>query len=182
MKLPLARNSGIVVQGLGKELLIYNLTTHKAYQLNETSMIVYHACGRGASFADLKRRHQFTDDLIYLALDQLKDEGLIKGYESKFAALSRRDVMKRVGLTTALALPVIAAIVAPAAAHAASGSGCAGSCIGRGAEICQGRAAGTYSYTFFRDSTNGTCSGPAAGPYSVTCPNGGFAYSDLCIS
>ena len=69
MTLPLARHSGVVVQELGAELLIYDLTTHQAYQLNETLMIVYRDCdGGGTSFADLKRRHQFTDDLIHLAL------------------------------------------------------------------------------------------------------------------
>ena len=49
-KLPIARNKDIVVQTLDKEVLIYDLNTHKAYNLNETSSIVYQACDGKTSF------------------------------------------------------------------------------------------------------------------------------------
>ena len=35
--LPFARTADIVVQTLGEEILIYDLNTNKAYNLNETS-------------------------------------------------------------------------------------------------------------------------------------------------
>lgn len=133
MKLPQAKNRDIVVQELGKELLVYDLTTHKAYQLNETAMIVFNHCDGQTSFDDLKKKHKFTDDLIYLTLDQLKDDGLIGEYSSKFQGASRREVIKKVGLASLIALPLIASVVAPTAAHAQSdnavvcntGGGCA---------------------------------------------------------
>lgn len=123
--LPAARNNDLVVQELGKELLIYDLQTHKAYQLNETSMIVFNACASQTSFDELKQKYKFTDDLIHLTLDRLKDENLIGNYNSQFAGISRREAIKKVGLATMIALPVIVGITAPAAAHAASTAACA---------------------------------------------------------
>ena len=122
MKLPLAGNSDLVIQELGKELLVYNLTTHQAYQLNETSMIVFNHCDGQTSFDDLKKKHKFTDDLIYLTLDQLRDEGLIGEYQSKFAGIARREVIRKIGLASLVALPFISSVIAPTAAQAQSAS------------------------------------------------------------
>ena len=120
-KLPKIRLSDVVVQTLDKELLVYDLKTHQAYQLNETSMIVFEACAAGQTFEDLKRKYKFTDDLIALALDSFQSMNLLdSGYQTKFAAVSRREMIKKVGLASAVALPVIVSIVAPQAAQAAS--------------------------------------------------------------
>jgi hypothetical protein len=40
-KLPLARSEDIIVQELGKEVLIYNLTTNKAFCLNGADQAMY---------------------------------------------------------------------------------------------------------------------------------------------
>ena len=119
--LPQARTDEIVVQTLGKELLIYDLKTNRAFNLNETSMLVFNACDGVTSFDDLKRAHNFSEDLIYLTLDELKKHDLLSGYEGDhFAGLSRRAVFKRVGLASMIALPVIAGLTAPIAANAVS--------------------------------------------------------------
>lgn len=119
--LPKARNSEIVEQDLGQELLIYDLRIDKAYTLNETSKIVFKACGTRCTFDELTRRQKFTDDLIYLALDGLRANNLIENYQSThFAGLSRREIIKKVGLASMIALPVIVGMTAPMAANAAS--------------------------------------------------------------
>jgi hypothetical protein len=122
-KLPLARNTNIVVQELGKEFLIYDLNTHKAYNLNETSTIVYKACDGNTSFDELRVKNNFTDDIIFLALDELKKESLLEenqAYNSPFSGMSRREVIRKVGFASMIALPVISSLVAPAAAMAQS--------------------------------------------------------------
>jgi hypothetical protein len=122
-KLPLARSADIVVQSIGKEILIYDLITHKAYNLNETSSIVYQACDGKTSFDELRRKHSFTDDLIFLALDQLKEDNLVEtdsSFVSPFTGMSRREAIRRVGLASMIALPVISSLVAPTAAMAQS--------------------------------------------------------------
>ena len=122
MKLPLARNKNLVSQNLEKEILIYDLTSHKAYCLNETAAAVYRACDGVTTFSELKTRNDFSIDLIFLTLDQLREKHLVENFESPFAGVSRREVIRKVGLTTMIALPVIAGMVAPTAAHAASSS------------------------------------------------------------
>jgi hypothetical protein len=122
-RLPSARSQNIVIQELQAELLIYDLRTHKAFNLNETSAIVYKACNGRTSFDELKRKYQFTDDLIFLALDELNKENLLEegeAYYSPFTGMSRREVIRKVGLATMIALPLISSLVAPTAAMAQS--------------------------------------------------------------
>lgn len=124
MNLPKARTSDIIEQAAGSELMIYDLRNDKAYTLNETSKIIYRACGV-ETVEEIKRRHKFTDDLIYFALDELAANNLIENYQNAhFGGISRREIIKRVGLATLVALPVIASIAAPAAANAASLTTC----------------------------------------------------------
>ena len=121
MKLPLAKTKDVVVQDLHDEVLVYDLTTDRAYCLNKTSKIVYRHCDGHTSFADLKSRYNFSDDLLYFALDELKRENLIEPtYVSPLAGINRRDLIRRIGLASMTALPVIAALAAPTAASAAS--------------------------------------------------------------
>lgn len=145
-KLPLARANDVVIQELGKEILIYNLKTNKAYSLNETCSIVYNSCDGKTAFDDLKIKHKFTDDIIYLALDELKKDNLIEtdnSIISPFAGMNRREVIRKVGLTSMIALPVILSLVAPTAAMAQSGkkANCA-SCT-TNAECASGNCATT---------------------------------------
>lgn len=121
MKLPSVRTADLIEQEADGELLIYDLLANKAYRLNETSKIVYRACG-DKSFEDLRRDYNFTEDLIYFSLNELSANKLIEDYQTEhFAGLSRREVIKKVGLATMIALPVIAGLTAPKAAQAASG-------------------------------------------------------------
>lgn len=121
MKLPKARTENLLEQNLKNETLIYDLVTDKAFNLNETSSAVYKACGRDQTFADLKRESKFTDDFIFLALDELKRNNLLaESFDSPFANTNRREVIKKVGLATMFALPLISSLVAPKAVSAAS--------------------------------------------------------------
>lgn len=173
--LPLARTADIVVQELGKEILVYDLNNHKAFNLNETSSVVYKSCDGFTSFDELKTKYKFTDDLIYLALDQLKEENLLEeNYTSPFSNISRRTVIKRVGLATMAALPVIASLVSPTAAMAQSG--CAGAgCTASGCPV------GVYIDTF----GGATCADTAFTDFSCQLNFGtdccsGNAVTDTC--
>lgn len=122
-KLPVAISSDMLTQESGKELLLYNLKTNKAYCLNETATQIYLACDGKTSFEELKAQTNFSDDLIFLALDDLKKENLInKDYQSNLVGINRREAVKKIGLTTMAALPVINSLVAPSAANAQSSS------------------------------------------------------------
>lgn len=133
MKLPLARTENIVVQTAGKELLIYDLKTHKAYCLNETSKIVFEACNGQNSIEELKLNFNFTEEIILLSLDELKANDLIENDPlpmANFTGLTRREAIRKAGLSSMIALPVISNLIAPAAVMAQSGGGAA--CVNPG--------------------------------------------------
>lgn len=128
MNLPKARTTEIIEQEAGDELMIYDLRTDKAYSLNETSKNVYQACDGKQTFEDLRSRYKYTDDLIHFALDELTANNLIESYKSfYFAGINRRDVIRKVGMGSMIALPLIAGVIAPSAANAASGGFAPGS-------------------------------------------------------
>lgn len=139
MLLPQIRTTDLIEQGADKELLVYDLQINKAYSLNETSSVVFRACDGTTSFEDLRREYKYSDDLIYLTLDELKKNNLIEGeYNSPFAGMNRREVFRKVGIASMIVLPIVAGLVAPLAANAASvcvaptgranGSACSQSC------------------------------------------------------
>jgi len=126
---PVGRKDNIVVQELNGEVLVYDLGTHKALCLNETSSIIWAACDgtRDVSaireYATAKLNSTVNDDLVWLALDQLKKENLVKDApdaKAYFGGLSRREVVKRIGIGAAVAIPLITGLVAPPAANAAT--------------------------------------------------------------
>ena len=132
--LPVARTEDLVVQQLDQEILIYDLKTNKAYCLNETSSIIFQACAKNTSFGELKRMHKFSEDIIFLALDELRRENLLaenQQYNSPFSGMSRREAIRKVGFASVAALPVIAFLVAPTAVMSASACRCArpGDCL-----------------------------------------------------
>lgn len=123
MKLPKVRNQNIVIQEIGDEILIYDLEINKAYCLNETSAIVYRNCDGETDFTEIKTNHNFSEELISFALEQLEKENLLEkdsGFISPFKGFSRREVIKKVGLGSIALLPVITSVVAPKAVNAQS--------------------------------------------------------------
>lgn len=193
MELPKARTINIIEQEADAELLIYDMRINKAYHLNETSKIIYNACAEQMTFDELKRRHRFPDDVIHFALDEMRAIGLIEGEISDhFSGLSRRDVIKRIGISTLAALPVIAALTAPTAANAASNcppasgnnipSGCpVGTPISTGASSCAGTPDSdrtSICNAFF----SGSCQSGSARYAAGTCTNSGSGtiYSCAC--
>ena len=127
---PISRRDDLVVQDLDGEVLIYDLREHKAFCLNETSALVWQACDGEKNVAEIGRElgkklnSPANDDLIWLALDQLKKENLIESKEEDFQidfnGMSRREVIRKVGLASVVALPIISSLVAPTAASAKS--------------------------------------------------------------
>ena len=129
---PKGRENELVVQELKGEVLLYDLTNHKAYCLNPTSAAIWNLCDGNNSVADItkqlskKLKQPVTDDLVYLALDQFKTDNLLADNEKveiKFDGLSRREVIRKVGFATMVALPVIIGLTAPTAIQAASCGG-----------------------------------------------------------
>jgi len=128
---PMARTNGLVVQEMPDEVLVYDLDTNKAHCLNQSAARVWRACDGTSSVADIVRDFEangggkVTEDFVWLAIDQLSENGLLENsVTSRFAGQSRRQVVKTIGLASVVALPIIASLVAPKNAMAAGSCSC----------------------------------------------------------
>jgi len=119
---PLARTDELVVQKTDNEHLIYDLRTNKAICLNQTAALVWRHCDGKHSVSDIAKELEkklgleVSEDLVLLAINQLANEGLLlAGGElpERLRGVSRREVIRKVGLASMVALPIVSAIVAP---------------------------------------------------------------------
>jgi hypothetical protein len=119
MNNPTARHNGLVIQDTPDEVLVYDLNTNKAHCLNSSAAFIWRACDGTRSVADIVREFdattgEVTEDFVWLAIDQLNETGLLENdVAPRFAGQSRRQVIKKIGLASMVALPVIASLVAP---------------------------------------------------------------------
>lgn len=136
--LPLARTDQLVVQELPDEVLIYDLVRHKAHCLNKASAAVWKRCDGRTTVAEMTRRlgrelaAPVDDDVVWLALAQLRRFHLLEEGSVSGRKVSRRDLVRKY-LPAALAVPLILSVPAPTPAQSASK--CAGPC-----EPCSGFA------------------------------------------
>jgi hypothetical protein len=130
---PKARKESLVVQESDNEILIYDLDSNKAVCLNETSALIWQACDGNNNVSDItaligkQLNSPVNDDFVWLALDQLKKENLIENKEEvaiDYNGMSRREVIRKVGLASVVALPIVSSLVAPQAANAGSPAAC----------------------------------------------------------
>ena len=137
---PMARQNGLVVQEMPDEVLVYDLDSNKAHCLNQSAAFVWKSCDGAKSVPDIVRefeangRGKVTEDFVWLAIDQLNENGLLDGSMApRFAGQSRRQVLKTIGLASLVALPVIASLVAPQNALGAISCSCAtaANCTGK---------------------------------------------------
>lgn len=128
---PIARTEKLVVQDSVNEVLVYDLETNTAHCLNETATFVWSNCDGKKSVTEIeilvtkKFGNTASKEFVWLALDSLKKSNLLKNsdtIETNFDGLSRRQVIKRIGLSSMIALPLISSLVAPSAANALSGA------------------------------------------------------------
>lgn len=128
---PIARTNGLVVQEVPDEVLVYDLDSNKAHCLNQTAALVWKACDGKTSIPDiahsigLQTGSKVSDDLVWLAIDQLNENSLLEAQATaKFAGQSRREALKKIGMASMIALPIIASLAAPKSVMAATSCQC----------------------------------------------------------
>jgi hypothetical protein len=173
---PKSREKNLVVQELDGEVLIYDLNKNKAVCLNKTSALVWQACDGSRTIADIgdvvgrQLNSQVNEDIVWLALDQLSKENLVEKQtetKDKFNGLSRREVIRKVGLASVIALPLVTSLVAPKAIHAASNCVAGGSCTCQGpnggaGNVCTATASTCNTGCVCRFANNGNTNGVCA--------------------
>lgn len=164
---PVVRTRDLVVQEHGDEILIYDLTKDRAMCLNTTAAAVWRACDGTRTVSDLAALVG-SDDVVWLALAELKKEELIDqepATPEKFSGMSRRQVMKRIGLSSVIAVPVIMSLLAPPA-HAAASTCSAGNPPGPGV------GSGGTCYCSPAIPTGSTCGVGIISPLITNCKAG----------
>ena len=150
-KMPQARKSGLIIQEVDGEVLIYDQVSNKAHCLNQTAAKVWKYCDGETTLADacsaLSRDLEtpVNEKLIWYAVDQFsKDKLLERDFATPafmIAGMNRRQMVRTLGLAAIVAVPLVTTIVAPTPAQAAtclaSGAACTGpiqccsnSCVG----------------------------------------------------
>jgi hypothetical protein len=129
VRLPKMRHDGLVIDDLPDEVLVYDLDRHKAHCLNRTAALVWRQCDGKTAPSEIARRLQVEldapcdEDLVWLALRQLKELHLLEQSISlppRFAGMSRRQMIRNLGIAAAVAVPLVTSIISPTAVQAAT--------------------------------------------------------------
>lgn len=127
--LPSARKSKLVVRELAEEVLVYDEEGHRAHCLNRTAAMVWKGCDGKTPVAGIARRMSgqlsthVSEEVVWLALGQLAEFDLLAPGAPRAAPpglLSRRKMLRRLGIAAAVSLPLITSVVSPTAAQAQS--------------------------------------------------------------
>jgi Coenzyme PQQ synthesis protein D (PqqD) len=125
---PRARQDGLVVRELEGETLVYDTRTNEAHCLNAAAAAVWRRCDGETAVSELvgalgDAGAPADRDVVRHALDQLAELGLLD--EASASALdrsgiTRRQLIKRLGVAAAVSLPLATSLIVPTAAQAVS--------------------------------------------------------------
>jgi hypothetical protein len=124
---PRARSERLVTRMVGEELLVYDLDRHKAYCLNPVATQVFRYSDGQTTIAEMIPRIRsavglpIDDQAIQLGLMRLEAAHLLlDGSVDPTLRTSRREVLRTLGKTAAVVVPVVTALTVPTPAQAAS--------------------------------------------------------------
>ena len=127
--LPRARQSELVTREVAGEMLVYDRRSDAAHCLNPTAALVWAHCDGQTTVAEMARllasemRTPVGDEVVWLALTQLEKSSLLQEpwpRPAQIEPMSRRTLVKRLGIAAAMTVPLVTSIIAPTAAAAAS--------------------------------------------------------------
>lgn len=127
---PKARDKEIIIHETKDETLVYHQGRNKAFLLNSTIAEVWRHCNGLRDIGELSTSvfpnsgKTLDENLIKLSLDILQKEDLFEEDSNTadfFRKISRRELIRKAGLSSMVALPVLMKIVVPTAVNAASG-------------------------------------------------------------
>jgi len=140
--------AGLIIRELDGEILIYNPNNNRAHCLNQTAAVVWRQCDGQKTVSEislaLSRQLgiKLDDRVVWFALKQFGRDHLLASKPTlpaafEAAALTRREIVRALGLTAVVAVRLVTSIVAPTAAQAVTclpaGSNCSSS-----AQCCSG--------------------------------------------
>jgi hypothetical protein len=122
----------LIVEELGTELMIYDQKRNHAFCLNQKAALVFQYSDGKTTVAGLAARltqmlgEPVGEKTIQFALQSLSQDGLLEPLDVPpivTAGMTRREVMQKIGVRAAVALPLVTALmVATPKAHASGGN------------------------------------------------------------
>jgi hypothetical protein len=150
---PVARRSGLLIRELPGEVLVYDTESHRAHCLNRVAGEVFRHADGTRTVADLTAilGEDVAGEAVVLgALASLAEAGLLaEAASNETGGLTRREVVRRVGIGAALLLPAVVSVLAPTPAEAAVTCVC----------NCTGQPSNTPCTTSFQPVCTDTCDG-----------------------
>jgi Coenzyme PQQ synthesis protein D (PqqD) len=147
-KWPKARRKDLLVEQAESEVLVYDLERSRVHFLNESAAVIWRLCNGRRSPSeiaeqldgalDLNSRTALVEDTI----GQLARKWLVSDEEGKAPQISRRELVRKIGIGAAAAgivVPLVMSISAPPAYAASSCSGlqvCDSNCCSRIGQVC----------------------------------------------
>ena len=135
-----------IVRQLSDEFLVYDKETNRAHCLNRTASDVWRLCNGEKSVAEIIRtmkqsKSPVDEKVIWMAIRRLQKSGLL--LTRNFSAreqmlLSRRTVLRKMGVASTLAWPVVTSILVPTPVEAASCRSVGQPCT-ENSQCCSGR-------------------------------------------
>lgn len=128
--IPRARQEGLVIEELPGEVLVYDCDRDKAHCLNQTAALVWKYCDGKTTVSKMARHlerdlntNKVDEKIVWYALDQLSKDHLL---EERFVppamlgGMTRRQMVRVLGIGAVVAVPLVTSIVAPTAQGASS--------------------------------------------------------------
>jgi hypothetical protein len=197
--IPRKRTTGLLVEAVGDEAVVYDLETREAHCLKPLAAVVFECCDGAGSISDLaataSRRlsTNVTDDDVAEAVRQLEQLKLLDtplvvldGANGNGNGVSRREALRRIGFVgaTAASATLVTSIAVPAVAWASGipagcsncgkNSDCASGhcCQSNGGKQCAQTCCvgGNNSCHFTGDPNNPTCTVCISDTGCGTCP------------
>jgi hypothetical protein len=122
----------LIVEDLGTELMVFDQERNRAFCLNQKAAFVWQHCDGETTVSEIAAKlaqssgEMINDKVVHFALQSLLQDGLLE--PSTFEpvvplGMTRRQVMQKIGVRAAVALPLVTTLmVATPKAHASGKS------------------------------------------------------------
>jgi len=150
-RMPRGRQHGLIIEDLPGEVLVYDSERDRAHCLNQTAALVWKYCDGKTTVSQMARSLErdlntaHVDErivsyaLAQLSKDHLLDENFVPA--AMLSGLTRRQMVRKLGIAAVIAVPVVTSIVVPTAQAATSCTSPGGAC-GTSAQCCSGLCSG----------------------------------------
>ena len=155
---PRARTTGVVVERIDDELVIYDQRSQTAHSLSAAAASVWERCDGQRSSVEIAGELSLEPEMAERALGELRGCGLLEGSTSEAPGYSRREATAKLAKIggAAFAAPLIYSVAIGPAMAAASCSANGHTCT-TNANCCSGHCDGTTCNTCCSNGNSGCC-------------------------